>query len=291
MHKAGFISIIGKPNVGKSSLMNAFIGEKLSAVTFKAQTTRHRIFGILNEDDYQLVFSDTPGLIKPAYLMQEGMMSFVSESISDADVFLIMTDCIDSFDFFDVLEKIKKTEIPIVVAINKCDISTQEKIEEIYQKWAALVPEAQIIPISVLENFNIETLKKTIIEHIPEHPPYFSKDEISNLPMRFFTTEIIREKIYLLYEQEIPYSTEVEIESFEDTTSLAKIRAIIFVERDSQKGIIIGKGGTALKKVGTLARKDIEKLLDKKVFLEIYVKVQKNWTENKNFLNKMGIKS
>ena len=289
MHKSGFISIIGKPNVGKSSLLNALMGEKLSAVTHKAQTTRHRIFGLLNTEDYQLVISDTPGLIKPAYLMQEGMMKFVQESMKDADVFLFMTDVWDKFDFNEVIEKMKKSKIPMIVAINKSDLSTQEKLIELIDKWQTLLPEAEVMPISALFNFNLDKLLNAILSHIPFHEPYFSKEEISNLPVRFFTSEIIREKIFLNYEKEIPYSVEVVIDGFEEEKDITKIRAIIYVMRDSQKGIIIGKKGEALKKVGTEARKDIENLIDKHVFLELYVKVLKDWRENKNNLKNFGL--
>jgi len=289
MHKAGFVNIIGKPNVGKSSLLNKLIGEKLAAVTYKAQTTRHRIFGILNTDDYQLIISDTPGLLKPAYTMQEGMMTHVNESLLDADVFLIMTDVTDKFDFEKIIEKISNTNKPIIVAVNKCDLSTQEHINNIMLSWQEKLPKAEIIPISVLETFNLNKLLEAVLVHIPEHEPYFSKEDVSNLPIRFFTSEIIREKIFLNYEKEIPYSVEVVVDTFEDGKTLAKIRALIYVERQSQKGIIIGKGGEALKKVGTHARKDIEKLIDKKVFLELHVKVQKNWRTDKIQLKKFGL--
>ncbi|MDD3876601.1 MAG: GTPase Era [Bacteroidales bacterium] len=288
MHKAGFVSIIGKPNVGKSSLMNALIGEKLSAVTQKAQTTRHRIFGILNDENYQLVISDTPGLIKPAYLMHEAMMKFVNESITDADVFLIMTDVIDKFDFDDVIIKIRKMGIPVIVAINKCDLSEQDKVKTLITFWQEKIPEAQIIPISVLAKFNLDLLLQILLEHIPVHPPFFSKEEISNMPVRFFTSEIIREQIFLNYKDEIPYSVEIMIESFVETDKLVKIGALLCVIRDSQKGILIGKNGTALKRVGTEARKGLEKFLDKKVFLEIHVKVQKDWREDKAILKNFG---
>jgi len=289
MHKSGYINIIGKPNVGKSSLLNALMGEKLSAVTHKAQTTRHRIFGILNTEDYQLVISDTPGLIKPAYLMQEGMMKFVQESLKDADVFLLMTDVFDKFDFDEVVEKIRKSKIPIVVVINKSDLTTQEKLIELIAKWQTLIPEAEIMPISALYNFNLDKLTSALLDHVPEHEPYFPKDEISNLPVRFFISEIIREKIFLSYEKEIPYSVEVVVEEFAEERDIVRMRAVIYVMRDSQKGIIIGKGGEALKKVGTLARKDIENLVGKHVFLELYVKVLKDWRENKNNLKNFGL--
>jgi len=289
MHKAGYITIIGKPNVGKSSLLNALMGEKLSAVTHKAQTTRHRIFGILNTDDYQLVVSDTPGLIKPAYLMQEGMMKFVQESMKDADVFLLMTDIADKFDFVEVIEKIKKSKIPTILAINKSDLSTQEKLTEHMAYWQQILPDAEIMPISALHNFNLEKLVNSILSHIPEHEPFFPKDEISSLPVRFFTTEIIREKIFLHYEKEIPYSVEIEIDSFEEETKISRIRAIIYVMRDSQKGIIIGNKGAALKRVGIEARKDIELLIGKQVYLELHVKVLKNWRDNKLNLKRFGL--
>lgn len=289
MHKAGFVTVIGKPNVGKSSLLNALMGEKLSAVTHKAQTTRHRIFGILNTEEYQLVISDTPGLIKPAYLMQEGMMKFVQESLQDADVFLLMTDVHDKFDFTEVIDKIKKSTIPIVVAINKSDLSTQEKLTENMAHWQNILPEAEVMPISALFNFNLEKLLDSLLSHIPEHEPFFPKDDISSMPMRFFTAEIIREKIFLHYEKEVPYSVEVEIDSYEEAPDITRIRAIIYVMRDSQKGIIIGKQGAALKWVGTEARKDLEKLTGGKVYIELYVKVLKNWRDNKMNLKRFGL--
>lgn len=289
MHKAGFISIIGKPNVGKSSLLNALLGEKLSAVTHKAQTTRHRIFGILNQEEYQLVFSDTPGLINPAYVMHEGMMKYVQESLRDADVFLLLTDVIDKFNFDEILEKIKKTKIPTIVAINKSDLTTQEQIVAHIELWQKILPAAEVMPISALYKFNLEKLLQSILEKTPVHEPFFPKDDISNMPLRFFTAEIIREKIYLNYEKEIPYSVEIEIESFEEEKDISRIRAIIYVMRDSQKGIIIGHQGKSLKKVGTEARIDIENLLGQKVFLELYVKVLKNWRDNKSTLKRLGL--
>lgn len=289
MHKAGFISIIGKPNVGKSSLLNALLGEKLSAVTHKAQTTRHRIFGILNQEEYQLVFSDTPGLINPAYVMHEGMMKYVQESLRDADVFLLLTDVIDKFNFDEILEKIKKSKIPTIVAINKSDLTTQEQIVAHIELWQKILPAAEVMPISALYKFNLEKLLQSILEKTPVHEPFFPKDDISNMPLRFFTAEIIREKIYLNYEKEIPYSVEIEIESFEEEKDISRIRAIIYVMRDSQKGIIIGHQGKSLKKVGTEARIDIENLLGQKVFLELYVKVLKNWRDNKSTLKRLGL--
>jgi len=289
MHKAGFISIIGKPNVGKSSLLNALLGEKLSAVTHKAQTTRHRIFGILNEEDYQLVFSDTPGLISPAYVMQEGMMKYVQESLKDADIFLLLTDVVDKFNFDDIIEKLKKSKIPTIVAINKSDLSNQEQIKSQMEYWQQILPDAEVMPISALYKFNLEKLLQSIREKTPTHEPFFPKDDISNMPLRFFTAEIIREKIYLNYEKEIPYSVEIEIESFEEEKDISRIRAIIYVMRDSQKGIIIGHQGKSLKKVGTEARIDIENLLGQKVFLELYVKVLKNWRDNKSTLKRLGL--
>lgn len=291
MHKAGFVNIIGKPNVGKSSLMNALIGHKLAAVTHKAQTTRHRIFGILNSDTCQIVFSDTPGLIKPAYLMQERMMAFVDESLEDADVFLVMTDVSDNFDMEEVLKKIEKSGKPIVVAINKCDLSTQEDVKKLIAERQKRLPQANIIPISALQRFNLDLLVDTLTNYLPAHEAFFPKDDLSSHPLRFFVSEIIREKIFLLYEKEIPYAVEVAIEEYKDLPHLARIRAVIFVERLSQKGIIIGKEGKALKEVGVKARKDIESLVEKKVFLELHVKVLKNWKSEKKYLKKFGFNS
>ncbi len=288
MHKAGFVNIIGKPNVGKSSLMNTLTGYKLSAVSYKAQTTRHRIFGIINTDAYQIVFSDTPGLIKPAYLMHECMMSNINEALKDADVFMLMTDVNDNFHFEEIIHKMQKTEIPVIVAINKCDLSNQENVQKLIGWWKEKLPQANVIPISVLENFNLQKILDTIINFLPEHEAYYPKDDITNLPLRFFTAEIIREKIFLHYEKEIPYAVEVVIESYEDTEDIARIRAVIFVERQTQKGIIIGQKGDAIKNIGIKARHDIETLAGKKVFLELHVKVLKNWRSEKNLLKKLG---
>ncbi|MFO8066543.1 MAG: GTPase Era [Bacteroidales bacterium] len=288
MHKSGYVSIIGRPNVGKSTLMNAFLGEKLSITNPKAQTTRHRILGILNGDDYQVIFSDTPGIIKPGYKLQEHMMRFVNSSLEDADVFLIVTEVGENLQEADVIENIRNTEIPCVLIINKIDLSNQEEVERKMKEYSERFPKWEIIPISALNGFNIQKVFELILDYIPESPPYFPKDEISDKPVRFFVSEIVREKILTVYKKEIPYSVEVEVESYKDEGSIVKIRCIIYVERESQKGILIGHKGSKLKTVGTLAREDIEKFIDKKVFLETHVKVNKNWRENDNQLRRFG---
>ncbi|MCX2679405.1 GTPase Era [Galbibacter sp. EGI 63066] len=288
-HKAGFVNIIGNPNVGKSTLMNAFIGEKLSIITSKAQTTRHRIFGIVNGDDFQVVFSDTPGIIKPAYELQQSMMDFVKSAFEDADVLIYMVEIgekeLKDENFF---KKIANSKIPVLLLLNKIDISSQEVLEEQVQLWKGKVPNAEIYPISALQNFNIDTVFNRILELLPDSPPFYPKDQITDKPERFFVNEIVREKILLNYKKEIPYAVEVETEEFLEDEEIIRIRSVIMVERDSQKGIIIGHKGAALKRVGMQARADMEKFFGKQVHIEIYVKVNKNWRSNQNQLKRFG---
>jgi GTP-binding protein Era len=287
-HKAGFVSIIGKPNVGKSTLMNALIGEKLSIITPKAQTTRHRILGIVNEENYQIVFSDTPGIIKPKYGLQDAMMSSVNGALSDADLLLFVTDINEDHDENDVLDKIINTTIPLVVLINKIDNSTQEEVAEKTAYWQEKLNPKHIFAISALHGYNLEGIMPMVLDHIPVHPPYYDKEDLTDRNQRFFVSEIIREKIFNNYQKEIPYSTEVIITAFKEEEKITRISAEIIVERDSQKNILIGKGGSMLKKVGTEARKDIEKFLDQKVFLETFVKVLPDWRSKKNYLKSFG---
>jgi len=287
-HKAGFVSIIGKPNVGKSTLMNALVGEKLSIITPKAQTTRHRIMGIVNEEDYQIVFSDTPGIIKPRYGLQDSMMSSVKGALTDADLLLFVTDINEEHDENDVLEKIINTSIPMVVLINKIDNATQEEVEAKTAYWQEKLNPKHIYAISALHKYNLEGILGMILDFIPEHPAFYEKDELTDRSQKFFVSEIIREKIFNNYQKEIPYSTEVIIKSFKEEENITRISAEIIVERDSQKNILIGKGGAMLKKVGTEARKDIEKFLDQKVFLETFVKVLPDWRSKKNYLKSFG---
>jgi GTP-binding protein Era len=287
-HKAGFVSIIGKPNVGKSTLMNALVGEKLSIITPKAQTTRHRILGIVNEEDYQIVFSDTPGIIKPRYGLQDSMMSSVKGALTDADLLLFVTDINEEHDENDVLEKIINTSIPMVVLINKIDNATQEEVEAKTAYWQEKLNPKHIYAISALHKYNLEGILGMILDFIPEHPAFYEKDELTDRSQKFFVSEIIREKIFNNYQKEIPYSTEVIVKSFKEEENITRISAEIIVERDSQKNILIGKGGSMLKKVGTEARKDIEKFLDQKVFLETFVKVLPDWRSKKNYLKSFG---
>jgi len=287
-HKAGFISIIGKPNVGKSTLMNRMLGEKLSIVTPKAQTTRHRIKGILNGDDYQVVFSDTPGIIEPHYLLHDKMMDFVNASLADADAVLFITDLEETYMDETIMNRLTAIKIPIVVVINKMDLSTPEEINKLVHGWKKKLSPHAVIPASAINEFNVDRITESILEILPEAPAFFPKDELSDQTERFFVTEIIREKIFLNYEKEIPYSTEVVIENFTEENALIRIRALIFVERDSQKGIIIGNKGEAIKRVGTQARKDIESFLGKKVFLELFVKVEKECRKNESQLKRFG---
>ncbi len=292
MHKSGFINIIGNPNVGKSTLMNNLVGEKLSIITSKAQTTRHRILGIVNGDNFQLIFSDTPGIIKPSYELQDSMMDFVKSALEDADVLLYMVEIGEkSIKDSQVHNKIQSNKIPSIILLNKIDLSNQEDIENQINIWSSKYPDAEIYPISALNNFNIEKVIGKIIELIPESPAYFPKDQLTDKPERFFVNEKLREKILLYYDKEIPYSVEVQTEKFKDEESIIKIRSLILVERESQKGIIIGHKGVALKKIGTKARIDLERFFGKKVFIEIYVKVSKNWRSNQNQLRKFGYKN
>lgn len=289
MHKAGFVNIVGNPNVGKSTLMNRLVGEKISIITSKSQTTRHRIKGIVNTDDYQIVFSDTPGVVKPSYKMQEYMLEFSRSALVDADILLYVTDVVETIEKnLDFIEKVNKSEIPVLLVINKIDLTTQEKLEALFDRWKELIPRAEIFPISAKENFNVDNLFKRIIELLPEGDPYFAKDELTDLPARFFVNEIIREKILQNYDKEIPYSVEVGVEEFKEDEKRINIMAVIYVERSSQKGIIIGNQGEALKKVGTEARKDIEAFFSKKVFLNLYVKVLKDWRNKENDLKNFG---
>ncbi len=288
-HKAGFVNIIGNPNVGKSTLMNALVGERLSIITSKAQTTRHRILGIVNEEDYQIVFSDTPGIIKPAYELQASMMDFVKTAFEDADILIYMVEIgekeLKDETFFN---KIRNSEIPVILLLNKIDRSDQATVEAEMKIWSEKVPNALIYPISALENFNVSELKDKIVELLPECPPYFPKDQLTDKPERFFVNETIREKILMLYKKEIPYAVEVETESFKEEEDIIRIRSVIMVERDTQKGIIIGHKGSSLKKVGTEARKDLEKFFGKKIFLDLYVKVNKNWRSSNRELRRFG---
>lgn len=288
-HRSGFVNIVGNPNVGKSTLMNLLVGQKISIITSKAQTTRHRIMGIVNTPEYQIVYSDTPGVLRPNYKLQEQMLNFSLSALQDADVLLYMTDVVEKFDKNDdFIAKVQKLDQPILLLINKIDLTTQEKLEELVMEWNLILPTAEIYPISALNNFSVDLIKRRIIELLPVSPPYFEKDALTDKPARFFVTEIIREKALLYYQKEIPYSIEVVVEEFKDEGKLIRIRALIMVERDSQKGIIIGHQGKALKKLGTTARKDIELFFDKKVFIELYVKVEKDWRDRDNILRSYG---
>ena len=289
MHKAGFVNIIGAPNVGKSTLMNELVGERLSIITSKAQTTRHRILGIVNDNDFQIVFSDTPGIVDPAYKMHEGMMSFVNTAISDADVLLVMVEAKEkSFKDEAILERLQKTSTPIILIINKIDLLEQDELESKVALWKQQLPKAAVFPISALHNFNVDQVLLEIKALLPESPPFYDKDALTDKPEKFFVSEIIREKILLNYKKEIPYSCEVEVEAFKEEDKIIRIRAVIMVIRDSQKGIIIGHQGKSLKKVGTEARKDLETFFDKKIFLELFVKVNKDWRNNEYQLKRFG---
>lgn len=289
MHKAGFVNIVGNPNVGKSTLMNRLVGEKISIITSKSQTTRHRIKGIVNTDDYQIVFSDTPGVVKPSYKMQEYMLEFSKSALVDADIILYVTDVVENIEKnLDFIDKVNKPDIPVLLVINKIDLTTQEKLEALFDKWNSLIPRAEIFPLSATENFNVDNLYKRIVELLPEGEPFFPKDELTDLPSRFFVNEIIREKILQYYDKEVPYSVEVEVEEFKEDDKRINIMAVIYVERSSQKGIIIGSQGEALKKVGTQARLDIEAFFGKKVFLNLFVKVLKDWRNKDSELKNFG---
>lgn len=289
MHKAGFVNIVGNPNVGKSTLMNQLVGERISIATFKAQTTRHRIMGIVNTDDMQIVFSDTPGVLKPNYKMQEMMLAFSESALADADVLLYVTDVIENPEKnMEFLEKVKKMQIPVLLLINKIDQSDPKKLGDIVEKWHSLLPNAEILPISAKNKFGTDMLLKRIKELLPESPAFFDKDQLTDKPARFFVSEIIREKILLYYDKEIPYSVEVSVERFKEDEKRIYINAVIYVERDSQKGIIIGHQGIALKKVNTESRKALEKFFDKKIFLETFVKVDKDWRSSQRELDAFG---
>ena len=282
MHKSGFVNIVGNPNVGKSTLMNLLVGEKISIITSKAQTTRHRILGIVNTEDYQIVYSDTPGVLRPNY-------NFSESALNDADVLIYMTDVIEKTSKNEeFLQKVQKVDVPVLLLINKIDQTNQQELENLVAQWHELLPKAEIYPLSALNRFNVDTIKKRVLDLIPESPPYFEKDALTDRPARFFVTEIIREKILLYYQKEVPYSVEVIVELFKEEKDIINIKALIIVERDTQKGIIIGHKGSALKKVGTMARKDIERFFDKKIFLEIFVKVEKDWRSRDNLLRQFG---
>jgi GTP-binding protein Era len=288
-HKAGFVNIIGNPNVGKSTIMNALVGEKISIITQKMQTTRHRIKGIVSGEDFQIVYSDTPGILKPNYKLQETMMKFVDSALIDADVILFVTDVIETPGKNpDYIEKVRKSNMPVIVLINKIDLSNQENVMKLFDYWTNVFPGANVFPISAQEKFNIEPIFDRILELIPEAPAYFDKDELTDRNERFFVQEIIREKILLHYQKEIPYSVEVEVEEFKETEKIINVRCIINVERDSQKGIIIGHKGEMIKRVGTEARKDAEEFFGKKIFMELYVKVAKDWREKEKQLKNFG---
>ena len=289
MHKSGFVNIVGNPNVGKSTLMNLFVGERISIATFKAQTTRHRIMGIINDDDVQIVFSDTPGVLKPNYKLQESMLAFSESALADADVLLYVTDPVETVDKNgEFLQKVAKMNVPVLVLINKIDLTHQDKLVQLVEEWHEILPNAEIIPVSATAKFNVDVVLRRIRELIPECPPYFDKDQLTDKPARFFVSEIIREKILLYYDKEIPYSVEVGVERFKEEGNMIRINAIIYVERDSQKGIIIGHQGKALKKVATEARKSLEKFFGKKIYLETYVKVDKDWRSSDKELNLFG---
>lgn len=287
-HKAGFVNIIGKPNAGKSTLMNKLVGERLAIVTKKAQTTRHRIMGIVNNENHQIIYSDTPGIFDPAYKLQQSMMNFIKDAFLDADIFLLIQEINDKNLDNTLLEKLSNTKKPIVLVLNKIDLQKQSDILEIIDIWKSRIPNAYIIPASALHNFNIDAVKDTIEELLPESPAYYSKDDLTDKPLRFFIAEIIREKILLQFKKEIPYSVEVVIEEYKDTGKLVRIRATIYVERESQRKIIIGESGKAIKGLGIESRKDIEKFIDNKIFLDLSVKVSKDWRDDENKLKRFG---
>ncbi len=289
MHKSGFVNIIGNPNVGKSTLMNALVGEKLSIITSKAQTTRHRIMGIVSGEDFQIVYSDTPGILKPNYKLQESMMKFVTGALTDADVILYVTDTVEQSDrSAEIVDRINKSGIPTLVVINKIDLTTPEKLDALVDKWHTELPGAEIVPVSAKENFNIEGLFKAILGLLPEGPAFYPKETLTDKTLRFFASEIIREKILRFYDKEIPYCCEIEIESYKEEETIDRISATIYVARDSQKGILIGHKGEKLKKVGQAAREDMEQFLGKKVFLQLYVKVSDDWRNNERQLRRFG---
>ena len=289
MHRAGFVNIIGNPNVGKSTLMNALMGEKLSIITSKAQTTRHRILGMLNGDDYQIVFSDTPGLLKPNYKLQEGMMNFVHDALSDADIFLMVIDAFDEDGPEPkIVDQIKKAEVPVIVVLNKSDIAEGEKQMKLVELWNKEIPKADIVPVSALKGTNVDRVMELIQKYLPEHPAYFDKDNSTDRNERFFVSEIIREKLLKNYQKEIPYACEVVVEEFKDEVTIVKIRAVVIVERESQKAILLGHKGVMIKKLGTDSRKSIEHFLETRVFLDLFIKVDKDWRNNEGKLKKFG---
>lgn len=289
MHKAGFVNIVGNPNVGKSTLMNLLVGERISIATFKAQTTRHRIMGILNTEDTQIVFSDTPGVLKPNYKLQESMLNFSESALTDADVLLYVTDVVEKPDKnSDFLEKVRRMQVPVLLLVNKIDLSNQGELTSLVEEWHESLPSAEIIPISAANRFNVDVVLRRVRELLPDSPPYFGKDQWTDKPARFFVTEIIREKILLYYDKEIPYSVEVVVEQFKEDDKAIRINAVIYVERDSQKGIIIGKEGRALKKVATEARRSLEKFFGKSIYLETFVKVDKDWRNSDRELRNFG---
>ena len=289
MHKSGFVNIIGNPNVGKSTLMNALVGEKLSIITSKAQTTRHRIMGIVSSEDFQIVYSDTPGILKPSYKLQESMMKFVTGAVADADVILYVTDTVERGErSAEIIDRIRQSGVPAIVVINKIDLTTPEALVALVDKWQGELPEARIVPASAKENFNIEGLFKTILDLLPEGPAFYPKDTLTDKTLRFFASEIIREKILRFYDKEIPYCCEIEIESYKEEPAIDRIAATIYVARDSQKGILIGHKGEKLKRVGQAAREDMEQFLGKKVFLQLFVKVNDDWRNNERQLRRFG---
>ncbi len=290
-HRSGFVNIVGNPNVGKSTLMNRLVGEKISIITAKAQTTRHRIIGIVNTADYQAVYSDTPGVLRPNYKLQEQMLTFSLSALQDADVLVYVTDVVEKVDKNDeFLTKVQQLDLPLLLLINKIDQTTQEKLEQLVLHWQILLPRAEIYPISALNNFSVDVVQKRILELLPESPPYFEKDALTDKPARFFVAEIIREKALLLYQKEVPYAIEAVVEEFLEEKDIIRIRAIILVERDTQKGIVIGHKGESLKKLGTMARRDIERFFEKKIYLQLYVKVEKDWRNRDNLLRTFGYK-
>jgi GTP-binding protein Era len=288
-HKSGFVNIVGNPNVGKSTLMNRLVGERISIITSKAQTTRHRILGIVNTDDMQIVYSDTPGVLQPNYKLQQSMLNFSQSALNDADILLYVTDTVEKLDKnAEFLQKVQQAQCPVLLLINKIDLIDQPTLEKLVAQWHELLPYAELIPLSALSKFNIEPIQKRVIELLPDSPPYFEKDALTDRPARFFVTEIIREKILLYYQKEIPYSTQVIVELLDESAAKIHIKAVIIVERDTQKGSIIGHQGQALKKVGTMARKDLEQFFEKKIFLEMFVKVEKDWRNRDNMLKAFG---
>lgn len=288
-HKAGFVNIIGNPNVGKSTLMNLLVGEKLSIITAKAQTTRQRIQGIVSGENFQIIYSDTPGILNPHYKLQEKMLAYIDRAMEDADILLYITDIKEKYDKNKVyLDRIARAKVPIILAINKIDLISEEETDKLVQLWQGIFPQAHIVPVSALKAYNIEALYEQVLEQLPEHPPYYPEDALTNKTERFFAAEIIREKIFITYEKEVPYSTEVQIEEFKDSEDLLSLRATIYVLRKSQKAILIGARGEAIKKVGVLARQELEALYGKKVFLDLYVKVHREWRDKEGFLKSSG---